>query len=434
MPAAPYPRGYWEASAIVAIVVVSLTTLRLGELLGPVRYLKPVFTATLIGIALHLARTAAPAWSRLLSSNAYRMVLLYCLTVVFSFPLSIWRGRTLSTIMVLPWAIALVTIIGLTRPTVADVDRLFKWTSWLTAIAAVILVVNGDAVAGRLTSTGSYDPNDLGALFCFGLPLAIGNVLRGRRIDRVISLGAAVILLVALMKTGSRGALIGLAGGVLALLLAFRMRHVIMIGFLLAVLVPTSWPLLPETMRERALTLLSLEDDYNATSNSGRIYLWKRGMLFAVQHPLVGIGAGTFEAQIGNDFQSQGSGGAWHTAHNTFVQVAAELGFIGLGALLVLLGIYWSAAGKFWSWKAPAHRPEYFASLFAYMLCIVFLSHGYSYILFAVFGFSVLLDSLQSSAVPPRGRARVSDAHQFKMASSPLKRQTVPLRGPILGD
>lgn len=94
---------YWGGSVAAAILAIALTAVRVGEQLGPVRYLKPVFTATLVGVLLHLTRTHSAEWRRLWRSTSMRLILLYCLTVVLSFPLSIWRGQTWATMQVLPW-------------------------------------------------------------------------------------------------------------------------------------------------------------------------------------------------------------------------------------------------------------------------------------------------------------------------------------------
>ncbi len=408
--------GYWAMSAVVAIAVVALTTVRIGELLGPIRILKPVFVSTLAGVVAHLIQTRPVAWARLWKSLPFRLVVMYAIVVALSFPFSIWKGRTLSTMMVLPWALGLVIVVGLTRPTIRDVDNVFRWTAWFTAITAAVLLVNGDVVAGsRLTSKGSYDPNDLAALFCFAMPIAIGTMFRGRWYSRISSCLSAAVLCVALMETGSRGGLIGLVGGMLVFLLAFQPRTVLLVGVVLSIALPAAWPLVPATMRDRAASLFSLEDDYNSTSNSGRIYLWKRGIVFALQRPLLGIGAGTFEAKIGDDFRVQGSRGSWHTAHNTFVQVAAELGLLGFGLLVWLLALYGKYAAKFWSWKSRVHRPEYLASLVGYVVCIIFLSHGYSYILFGIFGFTVLLSSLSRALLEVQDRSL--DQFRYKTSS-----------------
>lgn len=392
--------GYASISATISIVALSLTTLRLGELFGAARFIKPVFLATIVGLAAHVLLTKSPAWSRLWHSKVFRLVLLYCFTVIASFPLSIWKGQTWSTIMVLPWAVSLVVILGLTKPALADIDRISKWMAWMTAIVAGALMTKGAVVEGtRLTSSGSYDPNDLGALFAFTLPFALAAALRGGWPSRLLSIGASVVLFSALMKTGSRGALVGLGCGLVIFLFSFRMRTIVLVLAVFVVAVPAVIPVLPQTMRDRAATLMSLDEDYNTTSNSGRVYLWKRGIVFALENPLLGLGAGTFEAQVGNDFRSQQVVGAWHTAHNTYVQVAAELGFIGLSSLLGLLLISGRDAVKLWGWKSKIHRPEYLAGLLAYMACIFFLSHAYSYILFAVFGLSILLNSFVEAPI-----------------------------------
>ncbi|QJR36221.1 O-antigen ligase family protein [Gemmatimonas groenlandica] len=393
--AAPALRGYWRGSWIASVLALSFIMIRAGEVLGPIRQLKPVFTVTVLLLLFHLFGTGAVAWKSIRTNVTFQLAVAMGVCICLSVPFSIWKGQSVSTMMTLPWSLSLVALLSLNAPSLRNFDRVLMLATWVAALTAIALVSQGAVVEGsRLTSLGTYDPNDLGALFVIMIPFALGASTRGPKLSRLISAVSAAVLFAVLMKTGSRGGLIGLVVGLSVFSFSYRPRKILMILGAIIILAPLTWPLLPTVTKERAVTLFSLDEDYNTTSNSGRLYLWKRGVVFALANPLVGLGAGTFEVQIGEDFRDQGTRGAWHTAHNTYVQIFAELGMPGGILLLALIGRSARNAAAFWSWRTTVHRPELLASLAAYLSAIVFLSHGYSYILWGMFGIAAMTEQL----------------------------------------
>lgn len=400
-------RGYWNGAAWGTLLVFSMVMLRIGEQLGPVRYLKPVLLSTTVVLAIHLVCSSRAVWISAWSKPQMRLTLAYIICIVASVPFSVWRSNSVGLVWIAPWGVALVFVCALTPPIRSTTDRIFRLLSWLSAVYAILVMAAGQVVESRrMTSSGSYDSNDLGALFAFSLFLALGATIRGRPLSRVVSGVSAAILLWALLMTGSRGGLLALGAGCLTFVLGFRPRAQFAILLTLVLATPVAWRFAPPVMRERASTLVSLDDDYNTTSNSGRVYLWKRGVLFAVQNPVVGVGAGGFSTKLGRDFSEQGTRGAWHTAHNTYVQVFAELGVPGGVVLMALLYSCFSVAARYWRWTKAVHRPEYLASVLAYLTSIAFLSHGYSYLLFGIIGLSILFSSPEELS-----RRKKSSAH-----------------------
>jgi putative inorganic carbon (HCO3(-)) transporter len=392
--------GFWNASWIVSATALVFIMIRASEFLGPLQRLKPVLAVTLLLLFMHISKSGRAAWQFVWSNVTFRLAVAYTACIGLSVPFSIWRGQSVETMMTVPWALILVMLLCLNTPRIKAFDSVLQLAVWIAALVGLALAVQGEVVEGsRMTSRGSYDPNDLGALFVTMFLFAIGASTRGTVTARLVSVLSSVVLLTVMMKTGSRGALIGLAVGLLVFILGYRPRKLMTILVAIVILGPLSWPLVPPLTRERAASLFALEDDYNTTSNSGRVYLWKRGVVFALKNPLVGIGAGTFEVQVGQDFREQGTRGAWHTAHNTYVQVFAELGMAGGMLLLAILGRGARNAATLWHWKKQTHRPELLASLAAYCTAITFLSHGYSYILWGMIGISAMTEQLLRTSV-----------------------------------
>jgi putative inorganic carbon (hco3(-)) transporter len=434
--ASSVPRnGYWSLAWLAAVISLALLMVRVGEFLGPLQVLKPVFTVTLAILAIHAVRTSSAVWRSLWSLVQFRLAVAYAICIVASIPFSIWRGQSIVILMTVPWALALVVILGLNAPRQREFDRVLTCASWVTALTAVAAVLQGAVVEGsRITTLGSYDPNDLGALYALMLPIALGSMRRGGMLPRAISGIAALLLLAILLKTGSRGGFLALLSGTVVLVCSFRPRQIAVALVIGAVSFPAAWTLAPPLMRERAASLLALEDDYNTTSNSGRIYLWKRGVVFALSNPVVGLGAGTFEAQVGADFRERGDRGAWHTAHNTYVQVFAETGLAGGVVLITLLLRAAMLATRFWSWRNRIHRPELLAAVAAYITAITFLSHGYTYILWGVIGFSVMTERLLKAG--PSGSGRSLSRHTWRISAEdradPKRRASQPAPKPVL--
>jgi putative inorganic carbon (HCO3(-)) transporter len=215
--------------------------------------------------------------------------------------------------------------------------------------------VAGNTVFGRAIWNKMYgNPNDLGAitLLMLGLALAIATVkTQDARVRKAAAALVPVTLLI-IMLTQSRAVFLGLLVGFgLPLLARLRKRPsgtapVLVVLAVIAVLVPaTSWhrfegitnpteaiaeadtPGRPPAREDRLLQMAS-------GSARQRIDILKTGLHIAASHPVLGVGIGCyFEAnaryapQLGR-----------RDAHNTYVNLAAEMGFPGLLLWLGLVG------------------------------------------------------------------------------------------------
>ena len=86
-------------------------------------------------------------------------------------------------------------------------------------------------------------------------------------------------------------------------------------------------------------------------ADEGRIQIWQRGMGYMLDHPLLGVGAGNFptaEGTISSIARNTPSwkGVRWSAAHNSFVEIGAELGVPGLILFLLTLGTNWTFVYK----------------------------------------------------------------------------------------
>jgi len=105
----------------------------------------------------------------------------------------------------------------------------------------------------------------------------------------------------------------------------------------------------PEGYLQKMETILHPTQDYNYDSQSGRVEIWKRGIRYMFGHPLTGIGIDNFQRAEGTiadiaveAHEEMYTGVRWNAAHNTLVQVGAELGIPGFLLMFILMyrGIY----------------------------------------------------------------------------------------------
>ena len=149
-----------------------------------------------------------------------------------------------------------------------------------------------------------------------------------------------LIMLGGLVATYTRGAWLGFAAGVLALLPASRRGRVILVGGL-AVLV---LGLLagPAGLRHR---FLSMGDPEEATVKERR-YMWESGLMMARVRPWLGFGPGGVKREYPAFALEEAHKKRTGHVHNTPLQILVERGVIGLAAWLwIWVAFYTYAIG-----------------------------------------------------------------------------------------
>jgi O-antigen ligase len=164
-------------------------------------------------------------------------------------------------------------------------------------------------------------------------PMALAFVTRREStlVLRIASAVTAALVVTTIVLTHSRGSLIGFAAGVAVW--AFRERRrvqAILVGFalLIGLLV-----FAPPTFWRRSETIAGFQADSSAMS---RVHAWEAAANMNKARPLLGIGTGAF--LYGWPIYRPAEERAPHVAHNVFLDVVSELGFVGLLLFLIFLG------------------------------------------------------------------------------------------------
>jgi len=205
----------------------------------------------------------------------------------------------------------------------------------------------------RLTSTIA-DPNVLAAALAAGLILSLGAIMALRKSSglRLLAIPAAGVMLLAFLFTGSRGGLAGLAVGiVVAIAVGGRWRaQVALACSLLAIFATTYFAIYaPEEIRDRITATTSGE----TRAVEARSTIWQVAWRAVEDRPVVGLGIASFDDQAVRYALEPGSAARTDkvidspsVVHNTYLQLWAELGLVGLGLFLLIVAFCLSRAGE----------------------------------------------------------------------------------------
>jgi hypothetical protein len=187
----------------------------------------------------------------------------------------------------------------------------------------------GDYRPGFVTGDANY--YSLSALLT--VPIAFYLLRAGLRPwQRWFCVACLGVTLLGLTAAASRGGLVGLGAALLVGVWHGRQRAR---NLRLAVLVLVPLMLISPSSPIRRL-LSPTQSDVEASAN--RVAVWRAGLAMVASSPLTGIGVGNFQPLV---LQYSPPGAEVETiAHNTYLEVAAEMGIPGL---LVFLAIVWSS-------------------------------------------------------------------------------------------
>lgn len=189
-------------------------------------------------------------------------------------------------------------------------------------------------IGGRVTSLFS-NPNILAVYLLLMLPLPLGAAFSRHKKGkgRVFYAIAASFAAACLFFTWSRGAWLGLFCEV-AIIVLLHSPKTRKLALAAAPLLLLAIPFLPRSVRGR---LFSIGDLYES-SNRYRLHTWQGTLQMLASHPFgIGVGERAWRT-VYPHYALSGTATVMH-AHNIFLQVAVELGAVGLVLFLSILAI-----------------------------------------------------------------------------------------------
>jgi O-antigen ligase len=263
------------------------------------------------------------------------------LAMAVGIPFSFWPGgsfRDFTDIYLKVFVIVVLMIHCLDR--LERVDR-YTWLIVLCSgyVAAHSLVdyvrgvrlIEGGRLAGAVGGIFG-NPNDLALNMVVFTPFALASAFKpGPAPRRVIAAACGLLMVATIFFTRSRAGFVGL-GAMLLVLVAGSVRVRPAVGVAAVAAVLAAVPLAPASFWGRMGSIFDAEQDPTG-SRQARIELLKEGARVFAANPVMGIGLGQFI-----NYEPDERKEAWHVTHNAMLQVAAELGVLGLIPFLYVIG------------------------------------------------------------------------------------------------
>lgn len=201
------------------------------------------------------------------------------------------------------------------------------------------------------------DSHSFALSMILALPMAMTFFVMKWR--RAIVGSATVLILLAIIFSGTRGAWIGAIPVFLVLVFTFfrgPRRKVVKIAIIslliFAFLFPVSSYILKFSqsrqggiVSETAFERISTSFNTRELSNMGRIEIWKSTFKSIQRHPFLGVGMGNYPVVLDENVSAAKEGAS---AHSLYLDVASETGlFGGLLLILIFLEILWRAMQVF---------------------------------------------------------------------------------------
>ena len=305
----------------------------------------PQYRIALLAIALAMvtALLLPPARGWLRGRPEVFAVAGLLLVVVIGIPFSVWPGGTIT--FLINEYLKLVIFFGLLLyciRSLRDVQALVLGMLGSAVYLTVGVLRTTEMQAGRPVVMTMYDANDVAFILVCAVPFAMLWAAYARGAARYLALGLTLVAILGIVKTGSRGGFVGLlVVGALAIAKMPRGRRAGALGLAagaaiaLALTASESYSKRIATIWNSSSVVEGEEGDYDASGLEGaRMNVWENGFRLIQSHPLLGVGGGDFSVAEGELHFGLGK---WSAPHNSFLQIAAELGLIGLSLFIYLL-------------------------------------------------------------------------------------------------
>jgi putative inorganic carbon (hco3(-)) transporter len=395
----------WDALLVCVAGYILTSVGRIHQLFSVLGAIHLAAITGLLAVGLWLMDTSRQRQSRTVGGATTRLGGLLLFWMILSVPSALRLGNSFDVVFDNFIKTALMSfVVAASVRTIRDVERLaLVYLLGAVTYAAVVLTRFdlGSGDAWRLGHLYYYDANDFATYTVTAMPLAIYFLHAGRRIVvRLFAAAGLVVLTLGFVWSGSRGGFIALAAVAIFVVLRFS---AIALGWRLFALALVAVVLLTTASNQywQQMGTIASDADYNHTAESGRLQIWRRGIGYMVDNPVLGLGPGNFQTAEGTlspfaERQQYGVGVRWNAPHNSFVQIGAELGFPGLALFIALIASAFCALRR-----AGDLSPALTASLLGFVVGSFFLSLAYAEMLYTLLAFAVALRKVTTAGVHP---------------------------------
>jgi putative inorganic carbon (hco3(-)) transporter len=386
---------------------------RVHELFPALNVVRPAMTTGLLSIILlSLDSQSIRRW-RSISTGTTTWLVALLIWAVLSVPGALSAGHSFDFVTgEFAKTVAMAIVLACAVRGGRDVERIAAVVFWAAALYASVVLFRFD-IGGdtdwRLGKLYYYDANDFATFAVASMPLGVYLARRARTwLGRGMPVIALIVISAAFVRSGSRGGFLALLATALFIVLSLRAISIFKRVAAVAVVAVVVFVAASDRYWNAMGTILS-DTDYNQTAESGRLQIWKRGVGYVLHQPVFGVGPDNFQAAEGQlssmaSRQQYGVGVRWNAPHDTFLQVAAELGIPALVFfVLMMFGAFRDLHPRRYPIIDPTRRPPVppalkqalRASLLGFVVGSLFLSLAYTNLLYTLIGLSIAVSKLE---------------------------------------
>jgi O-antigen ligase len=321
----------WVLLALVFFI--SQTFSRLGDVFPLIQPIRPGLLSQAAFVLVLLQRQSQSVLKAAMSHTPTVCVAILATLAVVTVPAGAWPGASFKYLKDVYYASLFLFAAGALAFSRGQTRRAVILA--VTILASVVSVQSLlSANRWRFEIGMTYDPNVTAAYLVMVVPWVAGwAALERDKLLKLIPLAAIPLLAMTIVRTGSRG---GILGFLVLIPFLYSISPPRRRGLVTLMIVGISAILSLTAQRQlnRLRSTLFDKTDYNYTHIDGRMMVWGRGMSYVKEKPFTGHGINGFRyRELAWKIQTQG-GGRETEAHNMFLEVAVDLGVVGFGTFV----------------------------------------------------------------------------------------------------
>lgn len=331
-----------------------------------------------------------------------------CLVIIvtlmyFSIPFSLWIGQSFKFVSVdFPKILVIVYIMMKSASSLKGLRALAKAFSISGIVLSLLIFFSGSTAEAWRTYFGyTLDANDTALMLVITLPFSAFCYQTSSRYFRLFWLFCLIAVCIAITTTGSRGGFLGFLVVTIMLLINYGGKNIFRNFIMFTLIFGALSVYAPEEFMGR---VISIKDYQSDVTSLNRMDVWRKGIGFMFDNPVFGVGVTCFPLAEGMTHEDVG--GKWFNAHNSLLQIGAE---IGLGGLVCIILIYYfifkrlknisqkplldDETGTIISGLADACR----ISLIGFLISSFFLSQAYFPAFYYLIGLSLAVSAVHKN-------------------------------------